>query len=685
MIAPTLTALLSLYSLPSLETGFEEAPAGALLELEDAVGTWTAAPGHAEIDPHHARGGKQCLHLLGGEARTVELELGRRDLAVVSFWAERWTRRAPFEFTVEASRGGRWREVYDGSSTVAIGGFETHVRFAVDEGTRWLRFTCTSPEASGILIDDLSLEEAKPMELVSVTCAEPVLPVLVGNRLNPVACVELLVEGNEGSLTLTEVAIDLAGTSDVGGLVSVALYRSTGERPLDYREPDHVFAEEDRFGAAIELGGAGRARKRGVEATKERVLRGELELEPGVNRLWISATPRDDVDLDGRVVAACRRVRLKGGAELVPEPTRAGGAQRLGIALRNAGSDGAQVYRIPGLATTPKGTLIAVYDVRWSGWGDLPGDIDVGMSRSTDGGRTWEPMRIVLDLGDDPTWRYDGVGDPSVLVDRERGTIWVVATWSHGDRSWNGSGPGLSPEETGQLVLTRSDDDGKSWSKPIDVTAQVKRPEWCFLLQGPGRGITMRDGTLVFPAQFQLSPEEKRMPHSTVLWSGDHGETWHVGVGAKPNTTESAVVELRDGELMLNLRDNRGGSRSVYTSEDLGASWREHPTSRGALPEPVCMASLLQVGRELTGEADGRLLFSNPAVASPPRREISIKYSPDFGESWPENCRVLLDEGCSAGYSCLTMIDEETVGILYESSRAHLCFQRIPLAEIVGE
>jgi len=136
---------------------------------------------------------------------------------------------------------------------------------------------------------------------------------------------------------------------------------------------------------------------------------------------------------------------------------------------------------------------------------------------------------------------------------------------------------------------------------------------------------------------------------------------------------------------MLNARDNRGGSRSVYVSDDLGESWEEHPTSRSALTEPVCMASLLHVGRELDGRPDGRLLFSNPAVPRAPRRSMTLRASADFGSTWPEERRVLLDEGRSAGYSCLTMIDAETVGILYESSRAHLAFQRVPLAELFGE
>ncbi|MCA9082391.1 MAG: exo-alpha-sialidase, partial [Planctomycetaceae bacterium] len=171
-----------------------------------------------------------------------------------------------------------------------------------------------------------------------------------------------------------------------------------------------------------------------------------------------------------------------------------------GIALRRGGDDGVHTYRIPGLATTNKGTLIAVYDVRRRNGGDLPGDIDVGMSRSTDGGRTWEAMQVIMDMGRDPKWAYDGIGDPAVLVDEVTGRIWVAAVWSHGRRAWHGSGKGMTPEQSGQLMLVHSDDDGKTWSKPLNITGQVKDPDWHYLLQGPGRGITMKDGTLVFAA-----------------------------------------------------------------------------------------------------------------------------------------------------------------------------------------
>jgi len=266
-----------------------------------------------------------------------------------------------------------------------------------------------------------------------------------------------------------------------------------------------------------------------------------------------------------------------------------------------------------------------------------------------------------------------------VLVDRSTGTIWVAALWSHGNQGWKGSGPGIAPEETGQIILVRSDDDGITWSEPINITEQVKQPEWCLMLQGPGKGITMRDGTLVFAAQFQDTPRNGRTPRSTIIYSKDHGRTWKTGTAAHDDTTEAQVVEIEPGVLMLNCRYDKDDSRVVMITRDLGQIWERHPTSIGALIEPgSCMASLIDVSRELGQDRSDWLLFSNPD-STEERDHITIKASPDRGLTWPKEHSVLLDEGAGAGYSCLTMIDAETVGILYEGSRAQLTFQRIPL------
>ena len=165
------------------------------------------------------------------------------------------------------------------------------------------------------------------------------------------------------------------------------------------------------------------------------------------------------------------------------------------------------------------------------------------------------------------------------------------------------------------------------------------------------------------------------------MYSRDRGETWTIHNHARTNTTESQVAEVKPGVLMLNMRDNRGGSRAIYTTTDLGKTWKEHESSRTALIEPVCMASLISVKAEDNCLGKDLLIFSNPNSTSS-RDKMTIKISLDGGQTWPLEYQLLLDEGESWGYSCLTMIDRETIGILYESSVAHMTFQSIPLKEI---
>ena len=186
---------------------------------------------------------------------------------------------------------------------------------------------------------------------------------------------------------------------------------------------------------------------------------------------------------------------------------------------------------------------------------------------------------------------------------------------------------------------------------------------------------------LVFPIQFI---DSTRIPNAGIMYSKDRGKTWNIHNLARTNTTEAQVVEIEPGVLMLNMRDNLGGSRAVAITEDLGKTWTEHESSRKALQEPVCMASLIHVRAEDNVLGRDILLFSNPNTKKG-RNHITIKASLDKGLTWlPEN-QVMLDEDEGWGYTCLTMIDRETVGILYESSVAHMTFQAIKLKDLIRE
>jgi sialidase-1 len=429
-------------------------------------------------------------------------------------------------------------------------------------------------------------------------------------------------------------------------------------------------------------------------------IKGEAVLRQGNNTFIISLAPSLNPDLTAKL--SVNRIRIIFSDRSVKEVTlpKDYNPVRFGIVLRAAGQDNCNTYRIPGLVTTNRGTLIAAYDNRYNRSKDLQEDIDIGMSRSIDGGQTWGQMKVIMDMnkyGGRPE-NLNGTGDPCILYDNITNTIWVAALWLSGASTdqmvWWASQPGMEPDVTGQLLLVKSTDDGLTWSQPLNITSQVKDPSWQLLLQGPGRGITMKDGTLVFPAQYKADIGTKAIDggqytcHSTIICSRDGGNTWNIGTGAKSNTTESQVVELSDGTLMLNMRDDRNrndktetNGRAVATTSDLGKTWETHSSSNSALPEPNCMASLISADILINGEKKHVLFFSNPDNRSS-RTNMTVKASVDEGISWPREYQIELYAPESYGYSCLTMIDEQSIGILYEGIR-ELYFQKIPVKELL--
>lgn len=496
---------------------------------------------------------------------------------------------------------------------------------------------------------------SKNKATIRVQVNKEVAPILIGKAENAVLTLNI---NNPSSreITIEGVTLRIESSGNLDDIKTVRLYFTGTSASFS---PLVLFGETQKPG-------------------KELVFKGKQVLKPGENHFFASLCLSPTTRLSDKINVTCEKidaidckVELQSVASNVPS--------RVGYAVRNQMDDGVNAFRIPGLVRTPKGTLLAVYDIRWKNAGDLQGDIDVGLSRSLDNGQTWLPMQKAIDMkqwGNKPE-KENGIGDPAILVDEQTGRIWIAALWLHGNpgkMAWWASKPGMTPEETGQFILVYSDDEGATWSEPVNITSQVKNPEWFLCFNGPGMGISKKDGTLVFPAQFK---DKDQVPHSTIIYSKDHGKSWHMGTGAKPKTTEAQVVELADGSLMLNMRDDRGGARSVAVTRDLGTTWEEHPTSRKALQEPVCMASIIRIRLK-----DGReaLAFFNPNSTSG-RNHLTLKLSLDEGQTWPEQYQMLIYQPGSYGYSCLTQIDPETLGVFYEGG-GDLYFQRLDLNEL---
>ena len=330
-----------------------------------------------------------------------------------------------------------------------------------------------------------------------------------------------------------------------------------------------------------------------------------------------------------------------------------------------AGKDGYHTYRIPAVILTASGTVLAFCEGRRNGRSDH-GDIDLLLKRSSDCGATWSHQQIVYAEPGEIT-----IGNPCPVVDQHTRTVWLLFCRNNRD-----------------VLATRSTDDGRSWSEPRDITAQIKPPEWTWYATGPVNGIQLRRGAhagrLLVPCDHVIGERDacNTTGRSHVIYSDDHGESWQLGGSSDPSTDECTAAELSGGRLLLNMRSYRGMQRrAVAFSEDGGRSWSP-PVDDSALIEPVCQGSLLALPPEQEGGTT-RLLFANPASVK--RENMTIRLSSDEGRGWP------VSRGLYAGpsaYSCLTELPGGKIGCLYERGRTdpyeELVLVRFDLAWLTG-
>lgn len=411
---------------------------------------------------------------------------------------------------------------------------------------------------------------------------------------------------------------------------------------------------------------------------------------PAGTWLWFDVVPSEEALVGGLVTFS--DIKVKAG-ERDFKPQQKPVTQRIGYLVGvpketvDNQPDGAaprmcKAFRIPGLIRTKKGSLVGCFDARYTREGDLCADIDVAVVRSEDGGQTWTAPFVGMDSG---PGEANGCGDPCILQDPKTGRIWMQALACHfkGGASLNVSKTGFDPSQTGQWEMTFSDDDGKTWSKEhVNPTKDIKKEEWTTILAGPGNGIVTRKGVIVFPAQIWQRGANPRCM-STICYSKDGGKTWHYGNGVPHATSECQVVELKDGSIMINCRNEaRQGKRIVYVSKDLGDSWEPHSTNNKDLREPTCQGSLIRAKTK----KGNFLLFSNPNSGG--RNNMTIRYSKDEGDSWSEG--YLYDNRQCMGYSSLALIDGNTVGVFYETCHTPpghgprgIGFLRFPLESIL--
>ncbi|WP_460802691.1 sialidase family protein [Microbacterium sp. GXF6406] len=342
--------------------------------------------------------------------------------------------------------------------------------------------------------------------------------------------------------------------------------------------------------------------------------------------------------------------------------------------LARRGEGGYRQFRIPALAVSPRGTLLAAYDGR-PNLDDLPNPIDLLLRRSFDGGRTWGAQQVVR-----TGTGLDGYGDPSILIDRETGRIFLFhAAGTHA--GFFEAIEGIDDEDAVQQAdVSYSDDDGETWTHRR-LTGMLKRPGITGLFAAAGAGIQLHAGAFAgrLVQQFVVLHRGEIMAASA--YSDDHGETWTLGE-LVAGTNENKVVCLSDGTVLMHSRATP--HRLVALSHDGGHSY-SIPAPHADLPDPSDNGSVVRFDGlpnvDLARDETDRWLLATHNHDTDLRRNTVLKLSQDDGATWP--FAVTLCGGSSA-YSTAARLPDERIGVLFErDGYQEIVFVSLPVDELL--
>jgi sialidase-1 len=328
---------------------------------------------------------------------------------------------------------------------------------------------------------------------------------------------------------------------------------------------------------------------------------------------------------------------------------------------------GFKLYRIPGIAVTSNGTVLAYCEARKFTEADR-GEIEIHLRRSTDGGQTWSPAVQVAHLGErlprNPHMpekkKSKNMGGPNeqtvnnpVAIASRDGTVHL-----------------LYCVEYMRCFVIESRDDGLTWTEPVEITRAMEpfrsKIDWQVIATGPGHGVQLRSGRLVAP--FWMTDYDGRLPLTKgvgIIYSDDRGGTWQAGEIAVPRGGEPNIAELSDGSVLVTARNTDAHNRRMLAMSPNGATEWSKPLLADELLEPGCMAGL--VSHPGDGSTDRPwLLYSSPNTVDrshQARRDVTIHVSKDDGKTWPIQKR--LHAGPSA-YSDLAVLPNGNILCFYE-------------------
>ena len=333
------------------------------------------------------------------------------------------------------------------------------------------------------------------------------------------------------------------------------------------------------------------------------------------------------------------------------------------------GEGGYNGFRIPAIVKAADGSLLAFAEARRHGKGDT-GDIDLVMKRSLDYGRSWGEMQVIWDDGENTC------GNPAPVVVGRKGRIVLPVTWNKGcdkekDIERNAS------VDTRRVFVLISNDSGRTWSKPCEITSDVKDTGWAWYATGPCHAIVKsrrpNRGRIIIPANHsELDSVGNPVSRSQLIYSDDKGRNWHLGAVTEVAGNESTVAEIADGSLYLNMRrSSRTDSVRLYAiSRDGGLSFAEQGRAVDLI-DPKCQGSILSVP-DSHGRSTDCLIFTNPRSSG--RRDLTLPLSEDGGRNWKPIAVIC---GGPSAYSDITFIAPDRIGVLYENGEEGNIYSRI--------
>ncbi len=326
-------------------------------------------------------------------------------------------------------------------------------------------------------------------------------------------------------------------------------------------------------------------------------------------------------------------------------------------ALKYHDFDGFGVH-LPGLIVTTQGTAIAVCQKRHGSMGDGGNQVDILMSRSEDGGSTWQRQEVIFE----EAGAYTYLGP--IFEDCTTGAVFV-AFWKMPADILDDLGYFSEyAKGGGGFYLLKSTDQGRSWSAPLYVSPRPNAEGWVGWPNNCVHGIQLvfgpRKGRLVIPAFLYKEGEPGQVPgvRGGLLYSDDGGQSWSAGAVLPEGSDEVSLVETAAGGTYVSYRKNTlaTGKRHFARSIDYGETFSEHGQHE-EVPDANLHAGLVRY-REGEEVGDDILLFSNPS----PAKDMTIRMSRDEGRSWDISRRV--ERGLSR-YSDLAVTADGTILCLY--------------------